>query len=116
MKTQRVFSSLSFLLAFVILAAGCVSTKPEKFAMQVHQWVPIGTSAKEAERIMTRKGFECHTWSKNSPFNRFGIEYMGCEREQVMMHDWSVRLFLDDGQVIGYGPVMVDDVPAISAP
>ncbi len=116
MTTQRTIPLLGFLLAFVLLIAGCVSTKPEKFAAQVRHWVPIGTSATEAERIMTNKGFECHTWSKHSPFNRFGVEYMGCEREQVMMHDWSVRLFLDDGQVIGYGPVIVDEVPAISTP
>jgi hypothetical protein len=94
----------------VFLGNGCISTKPEKFAALVQSWVPIGTSAKDAERIMTQKGFECHTWTKESSFNPYGFDYLGCERDQVMLHDWSVKFFLDKGEVVRYGPISVDDV------
>jgi hypothetical protein len=107
---QRGIICLCSLLAIMLLSAGCVSTDPEKFAGQVRDWVPVGTSEKAAQRIMTRKGFECYTFKKDSPFNPFGEDFLGCEREQFRMHDWSVKFLLKDEQVIGYGPVTVDEV------
>lgn len=96
-------------LAFMFLGAGCVSTNPQKFPEQVRQWVPLGTSAKQAECIMTQKGFTCYTWTRNSTFNPYHMDYLGCEREQVMLHDWSVKFFLEDGKVVRYGPITIDD-------
>jgi hypothetical protein len=112
MITQRSISILSVLLVCVLVSTGCASTQPEKFAAQVRQWVPLGTSEKQAERIMTSKGFECRTLSKDNPFNAFGVDYLECSREQVYQHDWSVKLFLKDSAVVDYGPITVDEKAA----
>jgi hypothetical protein len=108
MSTQR--SVLGFLLAFVLLIVGCTSTQPDKFASTVHGWVPLGTTEKKAAKIMTRKGFECRHLSKENPFNPLSADCLRCDREQYLQHDWSVQFLLQDGKVIGYGPISVDDV------
>jgi hypothetical protein len=91
------------------LGAGCVSTDAQKFNAQVRSWVPIGTPLAEAERIMTHHGFECQLLTKNHPFNSYGVDYLDCAREQIRLHDWSVKLFIRDGKVSGYGRLSVDD-------
>jgi hypothetical protein len=115
MKPQRIFVFHYLLLAFVLFASGCASTNPEKLAQQVKGWVPIGTSAKEAERIMTRHSFECHRLRKDNPFNPLGSDYLGCDRQNYRLHDWSVKLLLQDEKVVGYGPISIDET-TISAP
>jgi hypothetical protein len=90
------------------LGSGCVSTNPQKFTAQVQAWVPLGTPAAEAEHIMTRHGFECRRVTKDHPFNRYGEDYLDCDREQIRMHDWNVTLFLEDGKVSRYGPLTID--------
>lgn len=97
------------MLAFVLLTAGCASTRPEEFAAEVRRWVPIGTSEKDAEKIMTRKGFDCRKLSKDNPFNPYGVDCLRCDRDNFFQHDWSAKFFLEDGKVIRYGPVLIDD-------
>jgi hypothetical protein len=90
------------------LGAGCVSTDRQKFGAQVREWVPLDTPVAEAERIMTHHGFECQRLSKDHPFNQYGVDYLDCDREQIRMHDWNVKLFLEDGKVSKYGPMSID--------
>lgn len=97
-----------WLVLLIGLGAGCTSTEPGKFEEQVHHWVPIGTPEKEARRVMTRRGFDCDLVKQDSPFNRYGSDYLDCSRTQVWFHDWTVRIFLKDGKVSGYGPVRVE--------
>ena len=57
---------------------------------------------------MTRHGFECRRLTKDHPFNQYGEDYLDCDREQIRMHDWNVKLFLEDGKVSRYGPMSID--------
>ena len=115
MRIQRALLLLNLLLALVLFTSGCASTNPEKLAQQVKHWVPIGTSAKEAERIMTRHSFECHRLRKDNPFNPLGSDYLGCDRQNYRLHDWSVKLLLQDEKVVGYGPISIDET-TVTAP
>ena len=112
MTTQRIV--LGVLLAFALSNAGCASTQPEKFADEVRGWVPIGTSENDAEKIMTRKGFECRRLSRENPFNAYDVDCLRCDRDHFFQHDWTVTLFLKDKKVTGYGPSIVDEVSAKS--
>ena len=102
-----------FITLAVLLAAwgvaGCMSTSPEKFTRQVKEWVPIGTPEAEAKRIMEHHGFECQLLTKDHPFNKYGMDYLDCDEEQVRLHDWHVKLFIEDGKVSKYGPMGIDD-------
>jgi hypothetical protein len=100
----------AILLATLVgcLGNGCASTNPQKFADQVHSWVPLGTPATEAERIMARHRFECRRVTKDHAFNSYGQDYLDCDREQFWMHDWNVKLFLEDDKVSRYGPMSID--------
>lgn len=90
------------------LLAGCVSANPRKFSEQVRAWVPIGTPTAEAQRIMENHGFQCRLISKDHPFNSYGTAYLQCDREQVRLHTWETKLFIEDGQVCRYGTASVD--------
>jgi len=102
-----------FVILAVLLAgglcAGCVSASLEKFNRQVQEWVPLGTSVADAERIMGQHGFECSLLTRDHPFNAYGVDYLDCDKEQVRLHDWNVKLFLKDGKVSRYGPMSVDE-------
>ena len=58
---------------------------------------------------MARRGFEVHRLSKENPFNPFGSDYLGCDRQNFRLHDWSVKLLIKDDKVAGYGPVSIDE-------
>jgi len=85
--------------------SGCLSTDPVTFENQVRAWIPLGTPAADALRIMEHHGFECHHITTNNPFNSTGFDYIDCERKQVRFHDWYARLILKDGKVSAYGPI-----------
>jgi len=85
--------------------SGCLSTNPVNFESQVRAWVPLGTPAVDAVRIMEYHGFECHHITTNNPFNLTGFDYIDCEKTQVRLHDWYARLVLKDGKVSAYGPI-----------
>jgi hypothetical protein len=38
-------------------------------------------------------------------FNSTGFDYLDCEKEQVMFHDWNARFIFRDGKVSAYGPI-----------
>jgi len=88
---------------------GCVSTNPQKFSQQVQHWVPLGTPLAKAERIMSSHDFDCRLLTKDHPFNEYGVDCLDCDREQIDMHDWNVKFFLEDGKVSKYGPMSVDE-------
>ena len=88
-----------------LLLVGCLSSDPAQFETQVRQWVPVGTSAADAQRIMEHRGFECHLITTNNPFNSIGFDYLDCDREQARFHDWSARFILQDGRVSEYGRI-----------
>jgi hypothetical protein len=105
-KSRIIIASIT-LIAWCCV--GCMSTNPEKFTRQVKEWVPIGTPAAEAQRTMEHHGFECQLLTKDHPFNKYGMDYLDCDQEQVRLHDWHVQFFVEDGKVSKYGPMGVDD-------
>ncbi len=96
------------ILAAVLLTAGCMSLDDEKFSNQVEHWVPVGTSEKDAERIMAKHGFECVLVPLGSPFNGGKTETLDCTREYVYGHTWTAQFKIADEKVIGYGNASVD--------
>ena len=92
----------------VAMLTGCLSSDAVKFESKVRDWIPLGTPATKALRIMKRHGFECHLISTNNPFNAIGLDYLECEKEQVRLHNWYARLVLKDGKVSAYGPIKTD--------
>ena len=96
------------LLALVLLT-GCASTDDEKFGQEVQKWVPLGTSAKEAQRIMESHGFDCSVLKKDSPFNHHGTDAIECERGEAWLHTWSTVIYLADDKVSGYGDSTVEN-------
>ena len=89
-------------LLVIALLTGCASTDDVKFDEQVRKWVPLGTSADEAKRIMESHGFECTLLKKDSPFNHHGTEAIECERSQKWLHTWTTVIYLTDDKVTGY--------------
>ena len=90
------------------MLTGCLSSDPIKFESKVRAWIPHGTPAADALRIMKGHGFECHLITTNNPFNAIGFDYLDCEKEQVRFHDWHARLILQGGKVSAYGPIKTD--------
>jgi hypothetical protein len=90
------------LLTLAAVLTGCVSTDPVKFDQQVRKWVPLGTPAVDAQRIMESHRFDVVLVKKDSPFNRFGRDYLQCDRSQVFFHNWVTQIFLEDDKVSGY--------------
>ena len=101
---RRSFSILLISIGVAVLT-GCLSSDPIKFGSKVRAWIPLGTPAADALRIMNRHGFECHLVTTNNPFNSIGFDYLDCEKEQVRFYDWNARFILQDGKVSAYGPI-----------
>jgi L-alanine-DL-glutamate epimerase-like enolase superfamily enzyme len=104
--TARI-SSWILVLALAFLTA-CASTDQDKFDQQVRKWVPLGTSATEAKRIMESHDFECTLLKKDSPFNHHGTEALECERSQKWLHTWTTVIYLTDDKVTGYGETEIE--------
>src|SRR5207253_2699236 len=86
----------------VAMLTGCLSSDPVQYERTVRGWIPLGTPAADALRIMKRHGFECHLITTKNPFNSIGLDYLDCEKEQVRFHDWYARFILQDGKVSAY--------------
>src|SRR5262249_53916338 len=95
--TKLRFAFLGLLLA--VGWPGCTSPTPQKFTQQIKDWVPLGTPVAEAKHTMEHHGFECQLLTKDHPFNKYGVDYLDCDEEQVRLHDWHVKLFIKDGKV-----------------
>ena len=89
----------------VILFAGCATTDPAKIEAQIHRLVPLGTSLADAQRRMSRHGFECYYSTTNNFFNLTGSNFLDCDKEQSNL---SVRLLIKDGKVVSYGPIKTE--------
>jgi hypothetical protein len=98
-------STIWLVLIGVAMLTGCLSSDPIEFESEVRGWIPMGTPANDALRIMKGHGFECRLISTNNPFNSIGFDYIDCEKTQVRFHDWYARFILKDGKVSAYGPI-----------
>jgi hypothetical protein len=75
---------------------------------QAEKWVPIGTSAADAQHIMEHHGFKCYELKKSSARDRITGDLVTPDNE-ISCHyraegllsdnDWDVTLFLEDGKV-----------------
>ena len=98
----KTYSAMFCVLTTVaLLCGGCMTTNEEKLHREVATWVPAGTSAEEAKRIMEGQGFRCVPGHIQS-----GIPWEGpvllCRREnRVLNKIWDVRLYLKDNRVVG---------------
>src|SRR5436305_908870 len=90
------------LISALLVLGGCLSADPAKFQAQLREWVPVGTSAADAQQIMEGRAFQCHLITTNNMFNSMGVDYLDCEREEYRFHDWYVRFILQDGRVSDY--------------
>jgi hypothetical protein len=80
---------------------GCMSANPERFEKQVKSWVPLGTSASDAERNIKKHGFKCERarFPSGDPWNG---PILRCRRENYFLNRvWNVNLFLQDERVVG---------------
>ena len=107
MALKRVLLTMTLLA--LVLAGGCMTMDQTKFSDQVRQWVPVGTSQKDAERIMGKHGFDCTLIPSDSMFNSTGGAYLECIRDYVYQHTWTARLLITDHKVTGYGEISVDN-------
>jgi hypothetical protein len=97
-----------------LLAAGCATSAatpplPENYNgayEQVRQWVPLGTTLANAQKIMASHGFTCSV-TRNAPWdNQSNVDYLYCDEVWaapsdflVMKRRWQVALFLTDDKV-----------------
>lgn len=84
-----------------------MTSNSDKFEDVVHEWVPVGTTLKEAKHIMGHHGFECTLVKKDNPFNADHVDCLDCEKSSSF-HNWNTRFFLKDDKVTGYGPSVVE--------
>jgi hypothetical protein len=79
-----------------------MTTNPDKFEKQYKSWVPIGTSASDAERIMREHDFRCER-RKFPSGHPWDGPILACRREnQFLNRTWIVALFLKEDRVVGY--------------
>ena len=114
MRTKLSSSHYTAVLVCIIGAlayacTGCMTINPEKFERQYKSWVPVGTSASDAERIMNRRGFKC--WRGKFPSERpWAGPLLRCRRENHFLNrTWDVDFFLQDDRVVGYESRMTAD-------
>src|SRR5438132_657829 len=82
-----------------LLCAGCMTSNPDRLHKKVIAWVPVGTSAEEAKRMMERHGFRCvlGVMESGTPSGPM----LECRRENRLLNQtWIVRLFLQDNRVV----------------
>lgn len=107
MAMKSKFLTWCLLLAVGVLA-GCTSFNEDKFSDQVKKWAPLGMSLKEARHEMEKHGFDCEFVGKDSMFNHEKTDALDCDKNEVMFHTWSARIYFTDDKVSGYGPMTVE--------
>ena len=100
--------------AALMFAAGCATSAsapplPENYYgayAQVQQWVPLGTSYRDAQRIMESHGFKCSLTRNAQWGDQNNVDYLYCEQfwsavdsQLVVKRRWQVALFLADNKV-----------------
>ena len=104
---MRIFCSLLSAALAACLLAGCVSTNSATFARQVQEWVPLGTPAAEAQRIMEKHKFVCHILDQK-PDRPLSVATLSCERKTGVLSslaDWQADFDIRDGKVAAYGHI-----------
>src|SRR5260221_12877096 len=102
LKTNRLAVLMSGVAIAALLGGGCMTGNPGRFHTNVTKWVPVGTSAEDATRIMERHGFQC-----SSPHEREGAmpgdsPIVECRRtNHIMNRVWVVMLSVEKNRVIG---------------
>src|SRR5438105_3396573 len=95
-KSFSAYCSMIFAVSAAVvvgLCTSCTSVKPDRFERQYHRWVPNGTPAKEAERIMKVHGFACSPsdYPSGRPWNGPALR---CVRENRFLNrSWIVHFF-----------------------
>jgi len=90
----------------LLLLCGCsrseqLSEQPSVAASQVRAWVPVGTTATEASRIMQAHHFNCSAMTNGSFGPLKQIDYLYCDYRQrgTVQRRWQAALVLTNGKV-----------------
>ncbi len=109
------------LAAAWLMAAGCATTNepplPENYAgatVQIKKWVPLGTAATDAKRIMQQHGFTC-TLERNTRLSaEIVTDDLYCELVwpatrslEVPQRRWQAFLFLKNDKVADFSVATV---------
>jgi hypothetical protein len=98
-------------LALALAILGCaheekLSDQPDQAALQVRNWIPIGTSLADARQIMELHHFTCSEITNGNFANLKFADYLYCDRRMPDSHlapgtmqRWQAALVLTDGKV-----------------
>src|SRR5260221_4985060 len=93
-----------------LLGGGCMTGNPGRFHTNVTKWVPVGTSAEDATRIMERHGFQC-----SSPHEREGAmpgdaPVAECSRtNHIINRVWVVKFNFKDNRITAVDDWILND-------
>src|SRR5947208_15385573 len=102
--TRLIYSAFFFCTigSLVYRCASCMTADPQKVEKQYKAWVPVGTPAADAERIMQKHGFKCHRGEFPSGRPWAG-PLLRCRRENHFLNRiWDVDFYLKDERVVGF--------------
>lgn len=99
----------AFLGIFAAIAlSGCshtaeLSEQPSVAASQIEHWVPLGSTAGDALRVMRQHGFACSTVTNGTFGNLRGVNYLYCDHSSggIVQRRWQAALVLAGGKVSG---------------
>jgi hypothetical protein len=100
-----------FAFAVLLAVSGCahdekLSDQPTQAEAQIQNWVPIGTSQADAQRIMEQHHFTCSMATNSSFENLTNINFLRCNYRlannrfiPTVYQEWMAAVVLDDGNV-----------------
>jgi hypothetical protein len=98
-------------LAFILALAGCahdekLSEQPATAVTQIQNWIPVGTSLADAQRIMEQHLFICSTMTNSSFGDLKAADFLYCDRRDsdsrvtpIVTRRWQVALVVADGKI-----------------
>jgi hypothetical protein len=103
----------AFWAAALLLAAGCATADTPPLAenypvayLQIQQWVPLGTTVMDAQKIMRAHGFTCTVTRHAQWGSQSDVDYVYCDQiwsatnsGLIVRRRWQVALFLTDNKV-----------------
>jgi len=105
MKFRNLFWAVA-IAAFI--GSGCMTVDARRFDNRLASWVPIGTPAEDAKRIMTKHGFRCEL--ARLPSGDPSKDHFVCRRDNRFMNrSWYVELPLKKGKVSGHQTAISSD-------